>query len=563
MFQNEFADCVNLFNSGDIKDALIKGKNLIKKYPDNYELNKFLGLILAHSNNLDEALIFFNKCLEINKNLPDIYFNLGLIFKKKGLLDLSVKNYEEAIKLNPEFLDAYINLGVVFDQQERNDDCLAVLQELIKKDKNNYKAYFNLGNILKKIGRFEDSISAYSQAIKINDQQAEIFFNLAIVLKKIGNYDDAIINHETAIKLKPDYFKAYNNLGVIFNDQRKFSEAFNCFETSLKINPKFLEAYYNESFIFLLQNQFVEGWKRYEFRWTSEDQIRPLYNLNENVWDGSFLDGTLLVWSEQGIGDHLFFGRMIQCVKDYAKKIVFSVDKRLIQLFKDFLLSVNIYNVEVIEHDKNNLFISFDKHIPSGSLGKFYANNDQEILKFSKKPFVINRNYRRIDDFIGNFKRPKIGLSWKSLNKNEQHRSIPLEEFGHIFSKKNLDLFNLQFGEVDKEISVAEKKLGLKINTLKDLDNLNDINELSYFLNKLDLIVTIQNTTAHLSLALHKKTFVLLPSNSRWHWGMNDKRTIWYPTAEIFRQSKYNHWEDVLNTVNIQLNSFYNKYEAF
>ena len=65
------------------------------------------------------------------------------------------------------------------------------------------------------------------------------------------------------------------------------------------------------------------------------------------------------------------------------------------------------------------------------------------------------------------------------------------------------------------------------------------------------------------SLALHKKTFVLLPSNSRWHWGMNDKRTIWYPTAKIFRQSKYNHWEDVLNNVNIQLNSFYNKYEAF
>jgi len=563
MFQNEFADCVNLFNSGDIKNALIKGKNLIKKYPDNYELNKFLGLILAHSNNLDEALIFFNKCLEINKNSPDIYFNLGLIFKKKGLLDLSVKNYEEAIKLNPKFLDAYINLGVVFEQQERNDDCLAVLQELIKKDKNNYKAYFNLGNILKKIGRFEDSISAYSQAIKINDQQAEIFFNLAIVLKKIGNYDDAIINHEIAIKLKPDYFKAYNNLGVIFNDQRKFSEAFNCFETSLKINPKFLEAYYNESFIFLLQNEFIEGWKRYEFRWAAEDQIRPLYNLNENVWDGNFLDGTLLVWSEQGIGDHLFFGRMIQCVKDYAKKIVFSVDKRLIQLFKDFLSSLNINNVEVIEHDKNNLFISFDKHIPAGSLGKFFANSDEEILKFSKKPFVINRNYKRIDDFIGNFKRPKIGLSWKSLNKNEQHRSIPLEEFGHIFSKKNLDLFNLQFGEVDKEISLAENKLGLKINTLKDVDNLNDINELSYFLNKLDLIVTIQNTTAHLSLALHKKTFVLLPSNSRWHWGINNKRTIWYPTAEIFRQSKYNHWEDVLNTVNIQLNSFYNKYEAF
>jgi len=557
MHQNEFADCLKLLNSGDIKNALIKGKNLIKKDPDNYELNKFLGLVLAHANNFDEALLFFEKCLKINKNLPDIYFNLGLIYKKKGLLDISVKNYKRAIELNPNFADAYINLGVVFEQLERNEDCLAILEELIKHDNNNYKAYYNLGNIFKKIDRLEDSIKAYQQAIKINDQQAEIFFNLAIALKKIGNYDEAILNYEKAIKLKPNYFKAYNNLGVIFNDQRKFSKAFNFFETALKINPNFLEAYYNESFIFLLQNQFVEGWKRYEFRWTSEDQIKPLYNLNNNLWDGNFLDGTLLVWSEQGIGDHLFFGRMIQRIKDYAKNIIFSVDKRLLQLFKDFLLSLNINNIEVIEHNKNNLLSNFDKHIPAGSLGKFFANSDEEILKFSTKSFFINTQYKKIDDFLCKFRGPKIGLSWKSLNRNEKHRNIPLEKFISIFINKNFNLINLQFGKTDEEIFKICQDFGVKINNFKDIDNLNNINELSYLINSLDLVITIQNTTAHLSLGFQKKTFVLLPTNSRWHWGVSGERTIWYPTAQIFRQSKYNHWEDVLNNVKISLDKLF------
>ena len=557
MHQNEFADCLKLFNSGDIKNALIKGKNLIKKDPDNYELNRFLGLVLAHANNFDEALLFFEKCLKINKNLPDIYFNLGLIYKKKGLLDISVKNYKRAIELNPNFADAYINLGVVFEQLERNEDCLAILEELIKHDNNNYKAYYNLGNIFKKIDRLEDSIKAYQQAIKINDQQAEIFFNLAIALKKIGNYDEAILNYEKAIKLKPNYFKAYNNLGVIFNDQRKFSKAFNFFETALKINPNFLEAYYNESFIFLLQNQFVEGWKRYEFRWTSEDQIKPLYNLNNNLWDGNFLDGTLLVWSEQGIGDHLFFGRMIQRIKDYAKNIIFSVDKRLLQLFKDFLLSLNINNIEVIEHNKNNLLSNFDKHIPAGSLGKFFANSDEEILKFSTKSFFINTQYKKIDDFLCKFRGPKIGLSWKSLNRNEKHRNIPLEKFISIFINKNFNLINLQFGKTDEEIFKICQDFGVKINNFKDIDNLNNINELSYLINSLDLVITIQNTTAHLSLGFQKKTFVLLPTNSRWHWGVSGERTIWYPTAQIFRQSKYNHWEDVLNNVKISLDKLF------
>jgi tetratricopeptide (TPR) repeat protein len=559
MLENEFAHCLNLFNSGDIKNAIIKGKDLIKKYPNNYELNKFLGLILANINNFDEALLFFNKCLEINKNSPEIYFNLGLIFKKKGLLDLSIKNYQEAIRLNPKFYDAYINLGVVFEQQNRNQDCLSILEKLIKQDKNNFKAYFNLGNIFKKIGNYEDSIKAYYQAIKINDQQAKNFYNLGLVLKKIGNYDDAIINYKKSIKLKPNYFEAYNNLGVIFNEQRKFSESFDLFETALRINPKFLEAYYNESFIFLLQNKFIEGWKRYEFRWTSEDQIKPLYNLKENIWDGKVLNGTLLVWSEQGIGDHLFFGRMVQCLKDQAKKIIFTVDKRLIKLFKLFFFNLGVNNIEVIEQNKSNLFVKYDKHIPAGSLGKFFANSENEILKFSTNNFTIKNDidFKKITKFLNDLKGFKIGLSWKSLNKNEQHRNISLQKLVSILSNRNCSLVNLQFGDTNDEISQVEKNSLCKIHNLKDIDNFNNIDELSLLINNLDLVITIQNTTAHLSLGFQKKTFVLLPTNSRWHWGVSGERSPWYPAAQIFRQSKYNDWEDVLNNVKISLDKLF------
>jgi len=475
--------------------------------------------------------------------------------KKRGDLEKAEKNYRQAIKLNSNFLDAYINLGVVLEQQEKYYDCLNVLEDLIKKDKSNYKAYFNIANVYAKLNKLDLSIDNYIKAIKINNKHSEIFFNLAKVLKKNGNYEDAVTNYKEALRLNPNYYKAYNNLGVIFSDLRKFSESLNYFESALKINKEFLEAYYNESFIFLLQNQFTEGWKRYEFRWSSEDQVKPLYDFSKNLWDGNFLNGTLLIWSEQGIGDHLFFGRMVQCLRNHAKKVVFTVDKRLVKLFKDFLSNLKINNVEVLEQDKNNLFINFEKHLPAGSLGKFFAKNDKEILEFSKNSLVTSNNdySKKIINFLSSLKGFKIGLSWKSLNKNEQHRNISLQNLVSILPYKNCSLINLQFGDVSEEISEAEKHFLNKIHSIQDLDNFNNIDELSFLINNLDLVITIQNTTAHLSLGLQKKTFLLLPTNSRWHWGVTGEKSVWYPTAKIFRQSKFNYWEDVLNNVKINL----------
>jgi len=492
MFKSELAECVNLFNSGKVLDAEINAKLLANKYSNEYELFNLLALISVNLNKFDQAILYFNSCLKLNNNSPDIFFNLGLIYRKKNNFFLSIKNYKKAIKLKKDFLGAYVNLAAV---------------------------------------------------CKLN-----------------GSFEEAIENYKQAIKLKPDYLEVYNNLGIIYGEIRRFKEALVCFKKIKMINKKFYDAYYNESFIFLLQSKFKKGFDLHEYRWKATSRPQdPYYDLNNKLWDGKPFKGTLLVWSEQGLGDHLFFGRMVCRLNDYAKKIIFKVDKRLVQLFRDFLFKPRFNNIEVVAHEINNPIVIFDKHIPSGSLGKFFANNNKEILKFSRKSFVLNNkiNEKKIITFLSNFKGLKIGLSWKSLNKNEQHRNIPLEKLTSVFNKKNLNLINLQFGETNQEISEINKNLGIKIHNLREVDNLNDISELCFLINHLDLVITIQNTTAHLSLGLQKKTYVLLPLNSRWHWGVNKKRSNWYPAAEIFRQSRHNYWEDVLNNVKIQLNKDY------
>ena len=52
--------------------------------------------------------------------------------------------------------------------------------------------------------------------------------------------------------------------------------------------------------------EFEIGWKKYEYR-----PDKPLRNKHDKAWDGKYVDGTLLVWGEQGICDQILFSSMI------------------------------------------------------------------------------------------------------------------------------------------------------------------------------------------------------------------------------------------------------------
>ena len=90
----------------------------------------------------------------------------------------------------------------------------------------------------------------------------------------------------------------------------------------------------------------------------------------------------------------------------------------------------------------------------------------------------------------------------------------------------------------------------------KNLNITTEIDKLMSLINKLDLVITIQNTTAHISLSIGKKTFVLLSyAPPRFYWyGPNTEKSYWYPEATLYRQKNASHdWTEILNKVNKDL----------
>ena len=432
--------------------------------------------------------------------------------------DILEKKTRKLIDKYPKTSVLYNILGVVLQKKNNFDKAILNLKKAINLQPNFDQAHNNLGNILKNTGKFEEAVNCYREALKINPNYAEAYSNLGNALTEIGKIEEAIVNHQKALKL----------------------------------NPKYKIANVNESIARLTLGEFEIGWKKYEAR-IGENNITPMRYPIEKIWDGNYLNGILLVWGEQGLGDHIIFASMLVDLKKYAKKIILQIDKRLENLLIRYFTKINFSNIKIVKSEKE---LIFDKHIAIGSLGQ-YLRKSKKSFETTPKKFLIAsspKENKLKKKFFGNSKF-KVGISWRTLNKKQKFRNIDLEQMLPILSNTNCDFINLQFGKFDEDLEKFKAKYSLNIQSINEIDNYNNIDDLAALINCLDLVITIQNTTAHLSGALGKNTWVILTFNARWHWLKNVNKSLWYPTIKLFRQKKNGNWNDVINNISIDLKS--------
>ena len=62
----------------------------------------------------DKAISFFLRCIELDPDDADAYYNLGTAYKDQGNLTKAIESYEKAIELDPELAMAYNNRAICY-----------------------------------------------------------------------------------------------------------------------------------------------------------------------------------------------------------------------------------------------------------------------------------------------------------------------------------------------------------------------------------------------------------------------------------------------------------------
>jgi tetratricopeptide (TPR) repeat protein len=504
-------------------------------------------------------LKIIDKIISIKPDFPIMYHEKASILKDLEKFDEAINVIEEVFKYEEHTIENYLRLHDIYKKKNNLEKCkeisIKVVDNLEKKIEENNKdsdLYYTLGTAYQRFEDLEAAKRNFKLAIKLNPYKEIYFFELAETYKKMREFTEAKKNFEIAINIKP--LSLFSNMGYA----RLINEEFGETEKAKKIIFKFDKLFPHnknitiaKAWLLLNQGDYYNGWKSHN---SNVMEIRNHMKLPiSRLWNKEKLDGNLLVWSGQGIGDFIFFAKIVKLLKDYAKKIIFICDVRLVDIYKRYFEKAEPEKF-IIDRAYNKA--RFSKHIPSEMLGEFFANNIEQINKFSNEKLIPSIEWdKEIDDFINNLPKNKlnVGLSWSTLNEIEQDKkNIPLYKFSEIFKKDNVNFINLQFGEVKDEISSFTDKNKVKFYEYKNLNITKEIDKLMSLINKLDLVITIQNSTAHISLSIGKKTFVLLSYKPpRFYWyGPSAEKSYWYPEAKLYRQKDANHdWSKILKNV--------------
>ena len=502
---------MSLYKQGQLKLVVKKTRDLTVQFTKATALWSLLGASAAQIGQLDQAVQAFEKMISINPNEASSYYNLGNVLQEQGKLKKAMEAYNKAIALKSDYAEAYNNIGLALQKLGKLDEAIDVYNKAIALKSDNTVAYNNIGNVLKEQGKLEGAIRAYNKAIALKSDYAEAYNNMGLALQELGKLDEAIEAYNKALNIKPDYAAPHHNMSLTL----------------------------------LAAKDFDQGFKQNEWRWETKEFKGKYLTTSKPMWNGEKRQ-RILVWGEQGIGDEIMFSSIIPELYTASSQILIKCDKRLIPLFERSFPADIIYlsKGQLVPEDE------YDFHIPVGSLPLTFRKSldsfENRSLGFLKCDTAKVRNIK--DQLTHEQSKKLVGISWttKSALKNASNRNINLADLARAFDSSNTQLVCLQYGDVSDEIEAVKRDFGIDVIQFGNVDNKNDIDGLASLMGACDMVVTIDNATAHLSGALGVPTKLMLPYIADWRWSIAEDSSYWYGALQLYRQNKVNDWHSVL-----------------
>lgn len=283
----------------------------------------------------------------------------------------------------------------------------------------------------------------------------------------------------------------------------------------LESNPNDAQAHWQLGCALAFTGKWEEAWAEMEWRFKGHvPSMKKREKYKAPDWDGKRCE-KLLIYQDQGFGDLFQWVRFVKYLPvTYAYLEVSS------EVYN--LLYWDDYNVVL----RGNPLPEYDRVIAVSSLPRWFK-------EFYPEPYIVPPSPNKFK-MSGSGK--KIGIAWAGNSEyyNDGNRSCDPEEF-------------LPLAEAGELVSLMLKTTKLPFTDLSL--KLVDFASTAEVIGQLDCVVSVDTAVAHLAAAIGVPTYLALPYEHDWRWGVSGETTPWYKSMRLFRQPEPGDWKSVFNKI--------------
>ncbi len=389
-------------------------------YPKDVDATYLLGQSYDAKDDKDNALIYYEKTLQLDANRTDVLYKMVDIYQEKESHQLVIDTLKRVIALNANDAQAHYNSALAYLALNQSDAALSSLLETVRIEPDNVKAQYQIGLMYQNREDINKAIVYFEKTIELNPDNPEPFFRLGGIYEKRQDEDNMIRVYQPALILEPNHPAIHHKLATIFekrfkkgpeeNREENLQQALHHYGLANEHDPEHFEWHYNYALLLdekaaslenyhkhaamavkaytdtiALKPDFVDAYfkramitNRYkrigeELYLSAQiiEDFKQVVMLKPDFVDAYFQMGTLQVWIDDFELAEENFQKVIQLNPKY--KGVHTELGKLAEREKDWKKAIQLYEKEIAIDDKATTAYQ--------RLGDLYYNSEMELNK--------------------------------------------------------------------------------------------------------------------------------------------------------------------------------------
>jgi len=207
----------------------------VKKSPAKARPNYNYAAALFKEGAYDQALVYLERCKEIEPAHRRAYDLAAQIHHMKGDLERAERNFKKALELKPTDAQTLNNYGLLLVALGRKEEAFEVFKKAAEHARKDYPdPFFNLGVRRMERGEFAEAERLFARALEINPKYVKARQQLGRAIALRGDPARANRVLEEALRLAPDRGDIMVDIGVNCLKQKDYAAAESWFLRALR-----------------------------------------------------------------------------------------------------------------------------------------------------------------------------------------------------------------------------------------------------------------------------------------------------------------------------------------